>query len=426
MNREEILKIIPKPKNEDVIVYNTELINLIDVDVLKEYYDIFPIYKIKKENYILLKEEIEQYEKSINNIYLYDKSWNELDYLEMLKKEKKTYSTIFSDIKKIENNIQILEKKYKNINEKIEIQRNSDEKKIEDKRKNIDNEIKETKEKILKIENVLEGFKINLKYINEQIQNNLETKAELTEMKQDLEKENCKCIYCGTIIKNRSKNKVSNIIEKKIIKNLSQYDDLQKNKLKIEKEKDHYENELLNLKTTLKNDVEFKKQDYNFYIKKSIGVLKLEAIRDDILNQMLKLKKDYETNPLISNKKYLETKELISKYELSLENLKKIKENKENFKEKYSKIKKLSEELKDLNSKLTLYKKFIEIYYKIYQQKVNDYFGKDFKFVFYKFNNLELIPILELKYKDIEYLELNSFLKKECDNIYVEKISSFY
>lgn len=426
MNREEILKIIPKPKNEDVIVYDTELINLIDVDVLKEYYDIFPIYKIKKENYILLKEEIEQYEKSINNIYLYDKSWNELDYLEMLKKEKKTYSTIFSDIKKIENNIQILEKKYKNINEKIEIQRNSDEKKIEDKRKNIDNEIKETKEKILKIENVLEGFKINLKYINEQIQNNLETKAELTEMKQDLEKENCKCIYCGTIIKNRSKNKVSNIIEKKIIKNLSQYEDLQKNKLKIEKEKDYYENELLNLKTTLKNDVEFKKQDYNFYIKKSISVLKLEAIRDDILNQMLKLKKDYETNPLISSKKYLETKELISKYELSLENLKKIKENKENFKEKYSKIKKLSEELKDLNAKLTLYKKFIEIYYKIYQQKVNDYFGKDFKFVFYKFNNLELIPILELKYKDIEYLELNSFLKKECDNIYVEKISSFY
>lgn len=426
MDREEILKIIPKPKNEDVIIYDTELINLIDVDVLKEYYDIFPIYKIKKENYILLKEEIEQYEKSINNIYLYDKSWNELDYLEMLKKEKKTYSTIFSDIKKIENNIQILEKKYKNINEKIEIQRNSDEKKIEDKRKNIDNEIKETKEKILKIENVLEGFKINLKYINEQIQNNLETKAELTEMKQDLEKENCKCIYCGTIIKNRSKNKVSNIIEKKIIKNLSQYEDLQKNKLKIEKEKDYYENELLNLKTTLKNNVEFKKQDYNFYIKKSIGVLKLEAIRDDILNQMLKLKKDYETNPLISSKKYLETKELISKYELSLENLKKIKENKENFKEKYSKIKKLSEELKDLNSKLTLYKKFIEIYYKIYQQKVNDYFGKDFKFVFYKFNNLELIPILELKYKDIEYLELNSFLKKECDNIYVEKISSFY
>ena len=426
MDREEILKIIPKPKNEDVIIYDTELINLIDVDVLKEYYDIFPIYKIKKENYILLKEEIEQYEKSINNIYLYDKSWNELDYLEMLKKEKKTYSTIFSDIKKIENNIQILEKKYKNINEKIEIQRNSDEKKKKDKRKNIDNEIKETKEKILKIENVLEGFKINLKYINEQIQNNLETKAELTEMKQDLEKENCKCIYCGTIIKNRSKNKVSNIIEKKIIKNLSQYEDLQKNKLKIEKEKDYYENELLNLKTTLKNNVEFKKQDYNFYIKKSIGVLKLEAIRDDILNQMLKLKKDYETNPLISSKKYLETKELISKYELSLENLKKIKENKENFKEKYSKIKKLSEELKDLNSKLTLYKKFIEIYYKIYQQKVNDYFGKDFKFVFYKFNNLELIPILELKYKDIEYLELNSFLKKECDNIYVEKISSFY
>lgn len=426
MNREEILKIIPTPKNEDVLIYNTELISLIDVDVLKEYNNIFPLYKIKKENYLLLKQEIEEYEKTINNIYLYNKSWNELDYIEMLKKEKKTYSITFSDIKKIENNIQILEKKYNNINEKINIQRNSDEKKIKIKKENIDKEIEETKEKILKTQNILNGFEINLKYINEQIEYNLEIKKEILEMKDELEKENCKCIYCGTIIKNRSKNKISNILEKKINKNLTQYNILVENQNKTEKEKAYYQNELLELKSILKNDIEFKKQDYNFYIKKSVEVLKLEAIRDDILKQIINLKKDYETNPIFNNKKFLETKELINKYELSLENIRKIKEIKENFKEKNSNLNKIFNELKELNSKLQLYKKFIEIYYKIYEQKVNDYFGKDFKFKFFKFDDLELILIFELKYKEIEYSQLNNILKKECNSIYLEKISSFY
>ena len=111
MERHDLLNIINKPRNEDVIVYDTELADLIDVDVFKEYYNDYAAFKLKKENFILISNEIKEYEKSMDNIYLYRKDWNEIDYIEMLKKDKQQYSTLYKDIQKIENQLQILEKK---------------------------------------------------------------------------------------------------------------------------------------------------------------------------------------------------------------------------------------------------------------------------------------------------------------------------
>ena len=112
MERKDIIKIILEPKNEDVIVYDLTLKSLLDINVIEEYKKILADYKIKRENYILMEQELEQHKTYINNIYLYNKKWSEKDYIEMLQKDKKTYSTYFNDIKKKENNIQILEKKY--------------------------------------------------------------------------------------------------------------------------------------------------------------------------------------------------------------------------------------------------------------------------------------------------------------------------
>ena len=36
-NREDVFKIIPKPQNEDVIIYDKSLEDLLEVDVLTEY-----------------------------------------------------------------------------------------------------------------------------------------------------------------------------------------------------------------------------------------------------------------------------------------------------------------------------------------------------------------------------------------------------
>ena len=207
MERKDIIKIIPEPKNEDVIVYDLTLKSLLDINVIEEYKKILADYKIKKENYILMEQELEQHKISINNIYLYNKKWSEKDYIEMLQKDKKTYSTYFNDIRKIENNIQILEKKYKILNEQIEIQRNKELKEVETKRKNINNEIEETKKNITKLNTQKNNLKLEYDRYLRQIEELQEDIDLCLAMQQELDNKEYQCQYCGTIITNGNSKK---------------------------------------------------------------------------------------------------------------------------------------------------------------------------------------------------------------------------
>lgn len=426
MKKEDVLSIIPKPKNEEIIAYDLSLKSLIDKDVFLEYNNDLNTYKFKKEKYLIIDAEIKEYEKNINNIYLYNKTWTEEDYIKMLQNDKKTYSIMFGDIKKIVNNIEISTKKYNTINEKIEMQIKKEQKELEDKKKTINNEIEEYKNNILLLKTKISELEIDKKRIEEQI-TDLQDEINLClSMQQELEDNTYKCKYCGTIITNKnSKKKIYNILEKNIQKASQKLEKYTKNFEKTETNIAYYENELKKNKSNLNNSIQFKKQDYNFYSKKSIKVLELEAFRDEILKNIDVLKKEYESNKETKNPKYLELKDRISKYELSLQNLEKIKKAKENFKDKYNEAQKLKSDLLKLYDNLTLYKKFIEIFYKIYQQKANDYFGNNIKFKFYKFNNLQLEEIFEIYYNGIEYTQLNKALKEELDNIYFKKLSYF-
>ena len=111
----------------------------------------------------------------------------------------------------------------------------------------------------------------------------------------------------------------------------------------------------------LKNNIEFKKQDYNFYIKKSIPILKLEAIRDNILTQLTELKTKYEKNPQVQQESFKILKDRMEKYELSLENIRKINAQKDNFKGNLDTLKTLKEEILNLRGKLNKYINFINI-----------------------------------------------------------------
>lgn len=426
MERHDLLNIINKPRNEDVIVYDTELADLIDVDVFKEYYNDYAAFKLKKENFILISNEIKEYEKSMDNIYLYRKDWNEIDYIEMLKKDKQQYSTLYKDIQKIENQLQILEKKYVSTNEQIEIQRSKDIKEIEDKKKNIDEENEKLKQNINDIRLKTNDIEINLSKINKQIDENSKEKEDIIMMINSIDQDAYTCQYCGTKITHASsKKRIYNLLQKNLENNIKENKALENEKNKIEKDLVYFNDELNKYKSNLRNNIEFKKQDYNFYIKKSLTVLKLEAIRDNILKQKNELTKEYNSNSKTNTKQYQELKDRMEKYNLSLENLKKIKEGKEKFKEKYQKYNELKNECIALKSNLDKYVKFISIFYKIYQQKINDYFGQDFNFTFYRFNEYELEEIFEIKYKNIKYSELSFALRKEFDEIYLEKIRYF-
>lgn len=426
MERHDLLNIINKPKNEDVIVYDTQLAELIDIDVFKEYYNDYAAFKVKKENFILISNEIKEYEKSMDNIYLYRKDWHEIDYIEMLKKDKQQYATLYKDIQKIENQLQILEKKYISINEQIDIQRSKDIKEIEDKRKNIDEENEKLKQNINNIRLKINDIEINLNKINKEIDENSKEREDIILMINSIDQDAYTCQYCGTKITHASsKKRIYNLLQKNLENNVKENKTLENNKNKTEKDLTYFNNELSKYKASLRNNIEFKKQDYNFYIKKSLAVLKLEAIRDNILKQKNELSKKLNSNSTINTKQYQELKDRMEKYNLSLDNLKKIKEGKEQFKEKYKKYNDLKNECIVLKNNLEKYKKFISIFYKIYQQKINDYFGQDFNFTFYRFNDYELEEIFEVKYKGIDYTQLGSALRKEFDDTYLEKIKYF-
>ena len=100
MNRKQLINSIPKPENKDVVVYDMSLSDLIDKDVFKEYNELLPIFLIKKEQYNGLEFKLKEYQNSIDNIYLFKKDWTREDYLQALQNNKKTYTTLYNDIKK--------------------------------------------------------------------------------------------------------------------------------------------------------------------------------------------------------------------------------------------------------------------------------------------------------------------------------------
>ena len=246
-------------------------------------------------------------------------------------------------------------------------------------------------------------------------------------MQQELDNKEYQCQYCGTIITNgNSKKRIFNMLDKKINKNSKILNSYKTSLEKTEKDLSYITKELKENKSILENDMEFKKQDYNFYIKKSVKILEMEATRDEIQKDILKYKDEYENNKIVKSEEYKSLKDRIDKYELSLQNLQKIKESKQTFAEEYKIINNLKPILLKQNEKIKFYKKFIEIYFKIYEQKANDYFGNNIKFKLFRFNSLDLEEIFEIYYNGIEYTQLHPKQREELDQICYEKISYLY
>ena len=236
MNRENVITIISEPKNEDVIVYDTTLIDLLDVNVFQEYRSTLNLYKLKKDKYILLDKEVKQYQEMIDGIYLYRKDWKEEDYVEMLKKDKQQYSKLYSDIKKMENQIQVLEKKFETTNQQIEIQKVKDAKEIEEKKKNIDVENSSLANNISKMNLEIKELERDLKLVNEEIEEKNEEKEAILEMASMLNDNAYVCQYCGTTITHSSsKQRIGRTLQKNLDKNQNTLEILENKKIILKK-----------------------------------------------------------------------------------------------------------------------------------------------------------------------------------------------
>ena len=82
-------------------------------------------------------------------------------------------------------------------------------------------------------------------------------------------------------------------------------------------------------------------------------------------------------------------------------------------------------ELKKIMEKLNKLKNFLKIYFKIYEQKGNEYCLNVIKFKIYNFDDYELKEIFEIYYKDTLYEELSKDLKDEVDKILIDKFQIY-
>lgn len=423
MNREDFIKFIPKPTNEDVILYDVSLKELIDVDVPNEYFKLLPIFKEKKAKFLKLKEEIKTYKTVIEQTFLLDPSWSEEIYLQKLQDDMRIYSLSYNNIKNIEDEIKILQKKISVINEKISIQKVKEEKENEEKNININNEIEENKINVKKCKNIIEIYKNAYKRSENQIK---ELKADLKTLKlsaQQLFRGDYKCFCCGRKIKEIEAGKITNRIAINMQKKEQQLEKLSEEKDKIKNTLDYYSEQLSKNKIELQNNLAFRRNYKKIYIKKSIEILKLEAAKNECLEKIAKLNEKLQNEPFINSKKFLELKSRIEKYKISLENLKQIKNAKAIMAKKINIYDEKENEFNKTKTLITKYLSFLNIYYKIYEQKASQYAGPDYKIKLFEIKDLDIIEILNIFYKGIEYSQLSKKNKEIVDKNLIEKFS---
>lgn len=429
INRKDLINFVPKPKNSDVIIYDITLTDLIDVDVFYEYNKLLPNYLDVKNRYKTLKEKLDQSIKEIDNMYLYNSSWGEKDYLLKLSDAKKVYSKLFGDVKKIENNIASLEKQITVANQKIELQKAKEKNLIENSKKNVD-------ERIEKNNQLLEQYRIKrnyfldlLKRINKNIKENEEEFSILVDMQSHLQDKTFVCKYCGSKINITTENIENSHIYKRLANNImdnkTELTNLLARQSEIKANKDQYDKEIKRIQAELTNDISLKSQDNIFYTKKSQEILKLEGFRDEMINNIDELKKQLKTKSETNTDKYLSLKKEIERYEISLDNLSKIKQLKFKNSDLITNIDKLKKELLPMHEKIEKYISFISIYFKIYEQKLTEFLGEDYKFNLFSFEDDSLKEILKITYKGLNYSDLSITEMENIDKYIYSKIQTF-
>lgn len=423
MNRDDLINFIPKPSNQDVIIYDISLKDLIDTDVFEEYQLLLPIFKSKVQEYLNCKRSIEEYEKEINKIYLFKTNWSEDDYLFQLQNEKRTYSTLFGPIKKVESNITMLQKKIKNINEKIQMQTVREDKQIEERKEKLEKTINENIEKIIVLKENIATLKIEAEKLQQLVQENQEEFNTIQQIVDEINSGNCKCKYCGSILRNVSENsrffqRTKNNLEE----NKTELEKLLEKQSKNKEKLDSYTEQYKEAMSKLRNDTNFKKENNNTYHKKSVEILRLEGERDALLKNVTSLQKELENNSKTKEEQFLKIKDKITKYELSLENLQKIKEMQSSIENEKNQFSTLKKEIIEMKAKMEKYKTFLTFFFKIYEQKATDFCGKDFKFKIFDFDEqYNLTEKFEIYYKSVKFENLTPSVQSLVNAVLQQK-----
>lgn len=411
--RKKILKTFPFPDDKDIMLRNQAFYNLAgkNVDTLYRYY--LNEYNELHQKTFEINKKLNEYDCFISNVKLIDNKLNEQQHIDMIQLLEIEYARKYEDLKKIEKKIEIYENKIKSQNEKIENQEKREKQLIEKEKEEKIKELRELDIKIGELETYVNFFK---DYSNDYLM--------LIKMI-----DNEKKYYSKLIIKSEKDEKgiyppVSELTEKinKINERIDDHNytfEVLKSKEKEYKKK---------LKEAKQNDIELKKEiklEPFYYTKKSPEILKLESEKFKLFNDLEKLEKELNDKIPKNDKEYNKLKEKIQAYKDSFYNLIEIKKISKEIPELQKSLDEYNNDIKKVENKLKPLVNFFDMRYKVYEDRINNFFDGNIKLKLFKLEGVEFKEILDIKYKNIDVDLLTNEQAKEANEMILEKIN-FY
>lgn len=419
--RKNIIKLVRKPTNQDIIYYNSKFIDLINVDVEKLYYDELKKYRELEKQYLEVKSKIDDYNERVNNLNLIGKM-SELEYMSKIQELEIKYAKEYKEIKILENKINTYKNKIVDLKNKIEIQKA---KEIEDK-KGFQSQLLKSKNRLSSnIGNLKIALDINNKKIDitrEKLNFERDKYNTFEETKKAIEEDNYVCQYCKSTLDKKSLKKVikNAIKQQEII--LEKIDKL-KNELNIlNNQKNELEDNLLNSTSELKNINFAEKQNLFAYDKKSVKVLKLEGTIFQLENEIENLEIQYEEKAKKAGPNFKRMKAKLEAYKESFLNLREIKDQKENLKLDLNIYDDVIEQAKEIKFNLKLHCQFLMTRNKLWEQNLSNLFDNKLKFKLFEEENLEIKEICIIYYNNIESKYLKPDEEKEVERMIIDKM----
>lgn len=419
--RKNIIKLVRKPTNQDIIYYDSKFIDLINVDVEKLYCDELKKYRELEKQYLEVKSKIDDYNERVNNLNLIGKM-SELEYMSKIQELEIKYAKEYKEIKILENKINTYKNKIVDLKNKIEIQKA---KEIEDK-KGFQSQLLKSKNRLSSnIGNLKIALDINNKKIDitrEKLNFERDKYNTFEETKKAIEEDNYVCQYCKSTLDKKSLKKVikNAIKQQEII--LEKIDKL-KNELNIlNNQKNELEDNLLSSTSELKNINFAEKQNLFAYDKKSVKVLKLEGTIFQLENEIENLEIQYEEKAKKAGPNFKRMKVKLEAYKESFLNLREIKDQKENLKLDLNIYDDVIEQAKEIKFNLKLHCQFLMTRNKLWEQNLSNLFDNKLKFKLFEEENLEIKEICIIYYNNIESKYLKPDEEKEVERMIIDKM----
>ena len=422
--RTSLLKIIETPNNSEVVYYNTKFVDLINVDVDRLYADELSKYCELEEQCERTNKKITEYNERLKQLDESKKKLTEQEHINKIQALEIEYTQKYKDVKTLEHKLDIYKGKLTNIDNKIEIQKAKELKQLANKKQSVFSQKEKIKTSIANIKTLLELNEKVARFVAEKLETYQKKYFYTDKYGEAIKNGTFVCEYCkghihskktkDTLLEENEANKQNILVELEKVTKEAEKNAYEKIKLQCD---------LSNLRAELKNLEQIDSQDLFTYEKKSMEVLKLEASKFRIQEEMYEIEELYNERMAFYGNKLFKLRQDLTSYKESLNNLREINEAKKTAKTDIENYQKDLDQLKRLKANLLLHCDFLMIRNKIIEKKLNELFDLKLKFELFEQQDIRIKPKTVIYYNNIELRHLSPEEQKEVNKMICDKIS---